>query len=137
METKVRLAIISRMTDPDGDVHEIKNARRGTLVRTAQGVKIDFDDEQDGERAHIELTCEGKNARMRRMGMTSAALSFVPGERTSGAYVTPYGEIPVAVSTSDVTLSDEGVSGMLELVYDVYMGGERTSGTRYQIRWRA
>lgn len=137
-ETKVRLRVVSRMTEPDGDVHEMKNARRGTIHRTADDLVLEYDDEQDGEKAHIILTMNAgeSRARMQRRGMMSGTLMFVPGERLSGSYVTIYGEIPVMVDTRRVQIGEESGGGSLLLDYDVYMGGERTSGAQMEITWR-
>ena len=134
---KIRLCIISRMRDDQGETHEIKSAHRGWLRSTAQGFTLEYDEEQDGEKAHIELTCEGAKAQMLRKGMTSARLVFEPGKRTSSAYVTIYGEIPVAVQTRKVQLLGDELGGTLTLDYAVYVGGDKTSDALLQITWKA
>ena len=139
---KVRMRIISRLTEPDGDVHEIKNARSGLVKQTPEGTVIEYDDVQDEEKAHIVLTVKpGRNAkenraRMQRMGMVSSMLTFLPGQKVSSSYVTIYGEIPVAVDTRSVEIEESEKGGELRLDYDVYMGGERTSSARMDITWR-
>ena len=139
---KARMRIISRLTEPDGDVHEIKNARSGLVKHTMDGIVIEYDDVQDEEKAHIVLTVKpGRNAkenraRMQRMGMVSSMLTFLPGQKVSSSYVTIYGEIPVAVDTRSVEIEESEKGGDLRLDYDVYMGGERTSRARMDITWR-
>ena len=139
---KARMRIISRLTEPDGDVHEIKNARSGLVKHTPEGIVIEYDDVQDEEKAHIVLTVKpGRNAkenraRMQRMGMVSSMLTFLPGQKVSSSYVTIYGEIPVAVDTRSVEIEESEKGGDLRLDYDVYMGGERTSRARMDITWR-
>lgn len=135
-EMNVRVKIVSRMREPGGDVNEIKNARRGLMKRTAQGVEITYDEEQDGEKARITLSTQGKAARMLRRGMTSAELRFIPGERTSSAYVTLYGDIPVMIDTRSVSLVDGARGGVLALDYDCYVSGEMTYSTRFELTWR-
>lgn len=135
-ERKARLRIVSKMTDPEGDVHTTKNARSGVFRRTADGLVLEYDDEQDGERAHIVLTADGGRARMHRRGMMSGVLTFLPGERVAGSYVSMYGEIPVAVSTRRVRLSEQENGGVLLLDYDVYVSGERTSSAELEVTWR-
>ena len=88
---KVRLRIVSEMTDPEGARETIRNARTGTLGEDGGALVLEYDDEQSGERAHILLTALPGEARMERRGMTRAMLRFVPGERTGGAYMTLYG----------------------------------------------
>ena len=134
---KIRLCIVSRMRDDAGEMHETKTAHRGLLTKTANGVILEYDEEQDGEKAHIELTCEGAKAQMLRKGMTSARLVFEPGKRTSSAYVTIYGEIPVAVQTRKVQLLGDELGGTLTLDYAVYVGGDKTSDALLQITWKA
>ena len=139
---KARLRVISRLTEPDGDVHEIKNARSGLVKETPEGIVLEYDDVQDEEKAHIVLTMKPgrtareNRARMQRKGMVSSMLTFLPGQKVGSSYVTIYGEIPVAVDTRSVTITQDERGGELMLDYDVYMGGERTSSARMEITWR-
>ena len=139
---KARIRIISRLTEPDGDMHEIKNARSGMVKETPEGTVLEYDDVQDEEKAHIVLTMKaGRNekenrARMQRRGMISSQLTFLPGQKVASSYVTMYGEIPVAVDTRRVEIAESEKGGVLLLDYDVYMGGERTSSARMEITWR-
>ena len=137
-EKKARIRVVSRLVEPDGDAHEIKNARSGLLRPTADGWVLEYDDVQDEEKAHIVLTMQPErgHVRMQRMGMVSSVLSFLPGERMASSYVTIYGEIPVAVDTHSVEIDARENGGALRLHYDVYMGGERTSSARMEITWR-
>lgn len=136
-QARVRIRVVSRMTDPQGETHEIKSAHRGTLTRAEGRLSIAYDEERDGEKARITLESDGSGARMRRRGLTSAQLDFEPGKRTNSAYVTMYGEIPVAVQTRSVTLAQDAAGGTLRLDYDVFVGGERTARTRFELTWRA
>ena len=139
---KARLRVISRLTEPDGDVHEIKNARSGLIRETPDGIVLEYDDVQDEEKAHIVLTMKPgrtpreNRTRMQRKGMVSSMLTFLPGQKVASSYVTIYGEIPVAVDTRSVVIEQDDRGGVLALDYDVYMGGERTSSARMEITWR-
>jgi len=124
------------MTDPTGARDAIRNARVGSYAREGEEVVLEYDDEQNGERAHIILRATARQARMERRGMTRAALRFVPGERTGGAYQTLYGEIPVQIDTRSVRLTSMENGGELELRYDVYAGGDLTAHTRLTVTWR-
>lgn len=141
-EKKARLRVVSRMAEPDGDVHEIRNARSGKVRYTPEGIVLEYDDEQDGEKARIVLTMKpGRNARenrarMQRKGMVSSVLTFLPGEKVASSYVTIYGDIPVAVDTRSVEIEEEEKGGVLRLDYDVYMGGALTSAAKMEITWR-
>ncbi|MGN0758905.1 MAG: DUF1934 domain-containing protein [Candidatus Ventricola sp.] len=133
---KARLRIVSEMTDPEGAKETIRNARTGTLGEDGDALVFEYDDEQSGERAHILLTALPGEARMERRGMTRAMLRFVPGERTGGAYMTLYGEIPVQIDTQSVCLTRAATGGELELCYDVYAGGDLTAHTHLTVTWR-
>ena len=139
---KARLRVISRLTEPDGDVHEIKNARGGIIRQTLDEIVLEYDDVQDEEKAHIVLTMKPgrtpreNRARMQRKGMVSSVLTFLPGQKINSSYVTIYGEIPVAVDTRTVSIEKGAAGGVLTMDYDVYMGGERTSSAVMEITWR-
>ncbi|MBR2942338.1 MAG: DUF1934 domain-containing protein [Clostridia bacterium] len=133
---KARLRVISIMVDQDGDRNEIRNAHTGTCMDDGTTVVLEYDDVQDGERARIELTARSGHAQMVRKGMTSAKLVFTPGQRTSSAYVTMYGEIPVMVDTRQAVIMREENGGDLLLHYDVYVGGEMTARTQLRVTWR-
>ena len=141
-EKKARLRVISRLTEPDGDVHEIKNARSGLVKQTVDGIVLEYDDVQDEERAHVVLTMKPgrmpreNRARMQRKGMVSSVLTFLPGQKINSSYMTIYGEIPVAVDTRMVSIEKGAAGGVLTMDYDVYMGGERTSSAVMEITWR-
>ena len=128
--------MVSIMRGADGEKDEIKNAHLGTCLDDGQRVVLRYEDVQDGERANIELTAEKGRAQMLRRGMTGTKLEFVPGQRTSSAYVTLYGEIPVMVDTRQVLLSRAENGGDLLLSYDVYVGGEMTARTELRVTWR-
>ena len=90
-EKKARLRIVSRLTEPDGDVHEIKNARSGLVRENDCEIVLEYDDVQDEEKAHIILTMKpGRNAkenraRMQRKGMVSSVLTFLPGKKATSS----------------------------------------------------
>lgn len=141
-ERKVRLRVVSRLTEPDGDVHEIRNARSGIVKESDNEIVLEYDDVQDEERTHIILTmkpgrsAKENRARMQRKGMVSSVLTFLPGQKAASSYVTIYGEIPVAVDTRSVDIIRDDKGGVLALDYDVYMGGEITSRAKMEITWR-
>ena len=133
---KARLRIVSLMRDPEGGEQELRHAHRGSFREDEGGIVLEYEDEQDGERAHIELHFAPGRARMVRKGMTSAQLTFLPGQRTSSAYVTLYGEIPVMEDTHRVSVTRDDSGGELLLHYDVYVGGEMTARTELCVTWR-
>lgn len=135
-DTKVRLRIIACMTDAQGDRHETKNARTGVLRRVEDGVEMEYEDMQDGVRAHVALKLAANRARMRRTGEMTGTLHFTPGARQNGTYATAYGEIPVAVFTHRVALREHAQGGEALLDYDIFIGGEKTGSAQMRITWR-
>ena len=125
-DRKVRLRIVSVMTDPQGERHETKHARLGALREEHGSVVLTYEDEQDGERAHVVLTASADSAQMRRMGAMSGMLRFEPGVRTSSAYVTVYGEIPLDYLFSRMQYHwKHGQTGAISILTMMYMSAER------------
>lgn len=141
-EKKVRLRIVSSMQEPQGEIYETKHARRGILRCDQEEIMLEYDDEQEQERAHIVLsilpgrTAAEHRVKMQRKGMTSGVLTFLPGQKVSSCYVTMYGEIPIQIDTRRISVAQQKDGGALQLDYDVYMGGERTSSANMEITWR-
>lgn len=131
-----RLCILSRMTDPQGEVDETRHVHKGA-VHVADGtVTIRYEDKKDGESACVTLTARDGYATMARTGTTSMTMAFVPGERRDMLLATPYGEIPMATDTRTVLLKISGDRGNLVLDYDVMMAGERTAWAALTIAWQ-
>ena len=132
----VRMMILSQLVDDDGQAHYTKHAHRAMLERTERGVVLDSDEEQDGERLHLTLTCEPGKATMKRKGEVCALLHFEEGKRVEGRYITAYGDIHIATDTRFVRLSTQPQGGKLTLNYAVYAGGDKTSDAQLEIQWR-
>ena len=135
-ERRARIRLLAKMTDPQGHVHETKHARAGICRMQDGGILLEYDEEQEGERAHVVLTAGSRQAAMRRRGGMSGTLRFVPGERTSSTYETDYGEIPVAVFTHSVAMERTQTGGELRLEYDLFVGGDKTASARMDVTWR-
>lgn len=77
-ERRARIRLLAKMTDPQGHVHETKHARAGICRMQDGGILLEYDEEQEGERAHVVLTAGSRQAAMRRRGGMSGTLRFVP-----------------------------------------------------------
>ena len=118
-EKRIRLRVVSVMTEPDGTRHENQSVHRGTLRAAAEGPEIVYEQVDEGVRARISLTRTADGVQMRRMGEMTGALHFQPGRKTPGLY---------GIRT------DNG--GEMKLDYDVFVGGERTAATVMTLTWR-
>ena len=135
---KIRLAIVSRMTDPDGKKQEIRSMYKGTLEQISDGIRLRYTDTQNDERADVTLDVAPERAQMLRRGMTSARLPFLSGQRTNGRYTTLYGEIPVSVLTHALQADwSSREHGSLTVRYALFVSGDKTADTELTIRWKA
>ena len=55
-EKRIRLRVVSVMTEPDGTRHENQSVHRGTLRAAAEGPEIVYEQVDEGVRARISLT---------------------------------------------------------------------------------
>ena len=66
-EKRIRLRVVSVMTEPDGTRHENQSVHRGTLRAAAEGPEIVYEQVDEGVRARISLTRTADGVQMRRM----------------------------------------------------------------------
>ena len=64
-EKRIRLRVVSVMTEPDGTRHENQSVHRGTLRAAAEGPEIVYEQVDEGVRARISLTRTADGVRMR------------------------------------------------------------------------
>lgn len=135
-EQKIRLRVVTVMTDTDGEKHESKTVHHGTLEEKDGGIELTYEQMLEGVRAKITLIQEADCIQMRRTGEMSGALRFESGKQTKGIYTTIYGEIPVSIYTNQTEVIRTESGGEMKLDYEVFVAGERTGSSRMTLTWR-
>lgn len=61
---------------------------------------------------------------------------FSSGSKKPGYFKTAYGEIKLAVKTKSLVMELEAESGLIEIDYQVYLGGELNAEHRLKINYK-
>ena len=96
-------------------------------------------DEESGEvlSSEISLTFTPGRVTMVRLGDITNTMVFVRGQRYEGPYVTPYGEMNMAVHALDVSGRAGPEGGNLHLKYQLYFDGQYASTNELHLEFAA
>ena len=120
MACYVEIQIESRQT-LDGQTQQVEQVARGILARTGEGYVLTYREGEDtglGDTRTTQKILEDR-AELTRTGEVSSAMIFCPGTPHRSLYQTPYGPIPMEVTTRRVESQLEETGGVVELEYDL------------------
>ena len=123
MACYVEIQIESRQT-LDGQTQRVEQVAQGILARTGEGYTLTYREGEDtglgGTRTTLKLL--GDRAELTRTGEVSSTVVFRPGTPHRSLYQTPYGPIPMEVTTGWLRSQLEETGGVVELEYDLTLG---------------
>lgn len=76
----------------------------------------------EGSTTLLKVYPEPESLCLVRMGKFEQKQEFIPGEKTYGAYITPYGSMKMAVDTHLLRISRESIQ-TIEVQYDLEING--------------
>ena len=140
---RVRLDIHASAWDQAGTgVEEMRTSAAGEAEERQGKLRLTYGENLSADDAGAALTrvtilaAAGKIL-MRREGEFSATMVFEPGQTRSGAYQTPFGEIPFSLGTIRAEAAGSAASGEMLLIYTLQMHGGEETQRRMRIRWEA
>lgn len=123
MAHHVEIRLESRQTW-DGQTETMEQRAEGILARTGEGYTLTYREGEDtglgGTRTTLRLL--GDRAELSRTGETSSRMVFCPGSPHRSLYRTPYGPIPMEVTTRRLLSRLTEAGGVVELEYDLTLG---------------
>ena len=123
MAQPVEIRIESRQT-LDGQTETVEQVAQGLLARTGEGYTLTYREGEEtglgGTRTTLKLL--GDKAELTRTGEVASAMVFCPGTPHRSLYQTPYGPIPMEVTTRKLVSQMGETGGVVELEYDLALG---------------
>jgi len=133
MESKlipVRLTLTSSSHDDRGVAEEpIRMITSGQLRQTPSGFMLRYEENlSDEDTGHVQMSpvlmsMQPGRVVMNRLGDFGTTLVFVKDTRFEGPYRTPYGEMNLAIYTTQVQTKLSPEKGSLRLEYQIDMNG--------------
>ena len=131
MARYVEIHLESRQTS-DGQTQRVEQVAEGLLARTAEGYTLTYREGEEtglgGTRTTLKLL--GDKAHLSRTGEVASHMVFCPGTPHRSLYQTPYGLIPMEVTTGWLRSQLEETGGVVELEYDLALG-DRPAGKTF------
>ena len=123
MARRVEIRIESRQT-LDGQTETVEQVAQGLLARTGEGYTLTYREGEEtglgGTRTTLKLL--GDRAELTRTGEVASTMVFCPGTPHRSLYQTPYGPIPMEVTTRKLVSQMGETGGVVELEYDLALG---------------
>ncbi len=134
--------IISRQIGAEGEEQAIETMSKGQLTERDGVLYVlyeEFPEEgQPGAAVKNLLKIEGDPARasLKKSGAVSWRIVFERGKTDASEYRTPYGALGVSVRTNEVTILREKEKTSLQLVYTLFIQGEKQADCRLEAEIR-
>ena len=119
-EKSTLLKIVSRQRDADGMTAEQTDTYRAMIGTRGETICLRY--EIEGDKAAMRI--QDGAVEILREGALRMKLFIRPGRTLPGMYVTPYGEMDIAVHGHRVMIAQEGARCEVCMAYDVLMGGK-------------
>lgn len=106
----------------------------GTLKRTADGWIASYEEPQPDGRVRALLRWDGARVSLTRRGAVRSEMVFAAGERHNAFYELSVGSLTMELFTRSLRVRTDGAALLLELEYELAMGGEALSENRLSVR---
>lgn len=135
------VCVRSEQRNVDGERQIIETKSRGRLSEMGEVLYVLYrespDEVQAGASADVKnlLKVERRSARveLKKSGAVSWKMCFEQGKRVSAQYGTPYGFLEICVETKAVTVKTGQEKTSLQLIYTLFIQGEKQADCRLEI----
>lgn len=123
----------------DQELQQFKNHYQGDFYLKNEKLYLSYQDDAEGiDGAQTILKIDPSQERVLLLRQDPAAMKqdFSSGSKKPGYFKTAYGEIKLAVKTKSLVMELEAESGLIEIDYQVYLGGELNAEHRLKINYK-
>lgn len=116
---KIQMKGIQIYVDGDGMEEESKSYTEGELYYKGDSIYVSFQERNEAEGTQIQsmLKIKGDVVELTRKGHLEAKMTFEKGKKHHSTYITPYGQMHLAVETSELTILKSDKNMHLQMVY--------------------
>ena len=131
-----RVYVTSHQVNAEGEKQTIKTESKGQLSER-EGVLYVLYTEKTEEKTAVKnlLKFEKEPLRvsLKKSGMVSWKMIFVRGRYEKSEYQTPYGALEIGAETKEINAEKRGEKTSLQLVYTLFIQGEKQADCRLEI----
>lgn len=142
------VCVTSELRGTDGETQVFKNKSRGRLSVREGALYAVYEEqteeaqEKTGEAVEmivknlLKIEEEPFRVSLKKSGAVSWRMTFEQGKRETAEYKTPYGVLRIGTETKRVTLKKEQEKTSLQLLYTLFIQGEKQADCRLEIEIR-
>ncbi len=138
MAEKAMLTLIGRQRDESGEESVTESRAAADYYQKGDSSYILYEEALDdfGDVVNNTIKCNGSMLEMTKRGKIRSRMLFEAGQTHRTDYVTPYGTLPLEVSTRKFTLSRQENGIEIRLAYTLASGGRLLSDCTLDISLR-
>lgn len=132
MSRKVRIKT-SLSVNIDGTEERMIHSFSGEWRVREETHLLSHDEEDNRGRTNILLDCDA--VEIRRKGIVSSRMRFVKDRGVEAEYITPHGQIPMMMITTEMSSQVNATGGKLNVCYTLQTDEKSLSENRLEIEW--
>ena len=134
----IKLENVQQIID-DNDQQQINNNYQGEFYIKNEKLYLSYEDDAEGmdqARTIVKIDPERERVLLLRHEPAAMKQDFVIGKKQEGYFKTAYGEIKIAVKTTNLEIDINDNTGIIKINYQVYLGGELNAEHRLKINYK-
>lgn len=140
MSKKVSIKLENEQKIVDAnDLEQFENHYQGDFYIKNEKLYLSYEDDAegiDGAQTVLKIDPSKKRVLLLRQAPAAMKQDFRSGPKQEGYFKTAYGEIKMAVKTKALVMEIEDQSGLIEIDYQVYLGGELNAEHHLKINYK-
>ena len=132
-----RVCVTSHQVNTEGEKQVMKTENKGWLSEKEGGLYVLYEEkteEQEIVKNLLKIEKEPFRASLKKSGAVSWKMIFEQGKYEKAEYQTPYGALEIGAETKEVKIEKGDEKTSLQLVYTLYIQGEKQADCRLEIK---
>lgn len=118
------IMVINKQTI-DGKTDVIEEKAYGRYTEKDGKIYIRYKTSSEGVEAATLITIDNSAVTIKRSGVSGSAMVYKKDQKTEFQYHTPYGIIPMELTTSKIVTAFDKTGGTLRICYTILMQGDK------------
>lgn len=118
---------------------KIKNEYNGEFYIKNEKLYLSYEDDSEGMEGAltiVKIDPERERVLLLRQDPAAMKQDFLVGKKQDGYFKTPYGEIKIAVKTTELEIDINENTGIIKINYQLFLGGELNAEHRLKLNYK-
>lgn len=132
---KIQMKGVQVYVDGDGSEEESKSNTQGELLQREDCIYVTFREKNEEEQVEMQSLLKIKSdvVELTRKGQLNAKLIFEKGKKHGSTYITPYGQMSLAVETFELSVLKSEKNMHIQIEYATDLEGRKIADNKMSI----